>query len=159
MIPISGGEYQYLLQAFGPSIAIIYSWTMIIFCNGMLTAAITLVFSDYVYQLISEGMDNTYTLKWIATMTIILITSMNCLHPHSGIYIQNIFTMIKLGVILLIIVIGSSWIITGQSTLENFHEPFQGTTTLLSHYSTAMYLALFSVSHYKYSYYWVMTHK
>ncbi|RKP10640.1 amino acid/polyamine transporter I, partial [Thamnocephalis sphaerospora] len=151
MIPASGGEYQYLLQAFGPLTALTYSWTMVMLCNGIALAAISLVFAQYVCNLFADLSTRETAaavpggmVKLVAVSAIMTVALVNCISRRSGSRVQDIFTAAKLGAIAIIVLIGAGWAVSGRSTLENFHEPFQGTTTEPLRYSTATYLALFS---------------
>ena len=47
MITKSGGEYQYLNQAFGPIPAFLFSWTAVIVLRPAQAAAISLTFASY----------------------------------------------------------------------------------------------------------------
>ncbi|KAI9593985.1 amino acid/polyamine transporter I [Syncephalis fuscata] len=151
MIPASGGEYQYLLQAFGPLAGFTYSWTMVMFGNSIAIAAIAQVFSLYACN-IAVGFSNVastdpltttdWTVKIVAAVTIMLVVCVNCLQRGSGNAVQNIFTMAKLGAIVLIVMIGAYWLITGN--VDEFRHPFEGTTANPAQYGTAIYFALFS---------------
>ena len=48
MIPLSGAEYAYLLHAFGPLPAFLFSWTAVIVLKPSLVAIICLAFGAYV---------------------------------------------------------------------------------------------------------------
>ena len=47
MITKSGGEYQYLNEAFGPIPAFLFSWTAVIILRPAQCAAISLTFANY----------------------------------------------------------------------------------------------------------------
>lgn len=47
MITKSGGEYAYLLEAFGPLLAYLYSWTTVMVLKPSSFAIITLSFAEY----------------------------------------------------------------------------------------------------------------
>jgi amino acid transporter len=153
MIPASGGEYQYWLQAFSPRAGAVYSWLMVMFCNSIAIAAIAQIFSLYACNLVL-GFSNTasaepltttdWIVKLIAAGAIMLVVLVNCLQRGSGNVVQNIFTTAKLGAICLIVLIGSYWLATGN--IDNFRHPFKGTSSNPAQYGTAIYFALFSVS-------------
>ncbi|RKP25423.1 amino acid/polyamine transporter I, partial [Syncephalis pseudoplumigaleata] len=151
MIPASGGEYQYWLQAFGPLAGHIYSWLMVVFCNSIAIAAIAQVFSLYACSLVrgfgtvavAEPLTTTdWTVKLVAVATIMLVVLLNCLQRGSGNVVQNVFTTAKLGAIALIVLIGLYWLATGS--IDNFRHPFEGTSRNPAQYGTAFYFALFS---------------
>lgn len=58
LIPKSGGEFQYLLEAYGSLPAFLFSWTFVLFTIPALQIMILLVFGSYVIEAIfpsSEG--------------------------------------------------------------------------------------------------------
>ena len=55
MIPLSGAEYAYLLHAFGPLPAFLFSWTAVIVLKPSLVAIICLTFGAYVIEPIFPG--------------------------------------------------------------------------------------------------------
>ena len=55
MIPLSGAEYVYLLEGFGPLPAFLYSWTSVIVLKPSQVAIICLAFGAYVIEPIFPG--------------------------------------------------------------------------------------------------------
>lgn len=55
MIPLSGAEYVYLLEGFGPLAAFLYSWTSVIVLKPSQVAIICLAFGAYVIEPIFPG--------------------------------------------------------------------------------------------------------
>lgn len=48
MIPKSGAEYPYLMEAFHPVLAYLYAWTSVLILKPSAVAIICLVFAEYV---------------------------------------------------------------------------------------------------------------
>ena len=54
-IPLSGAEYSYLYEAFGPLLAFLYSWTAVVVLKPSQVAIICLAFGAYVIEPIFPG--------------------------------------------------------------------------------------------------------
>ena len=55
MIPRSGAEFQYLLKAYGPLPAFLFSWTFVLFQRPASQIMVLLVFGSYVMEAIFPG--------------------------------------------------------------------------------------------------------
>ena len=55
LIPKSGGEYQYLLKAYGPLPAFMYSWMLVLFMRPASQIMVLLVFGAYTVEAFSPG--------------------------------------------------------------------------------------------------------
>lgn len=58
--------------------------------------------------------------------------------------IQNVFMFCKIGALLLIIFVGVTWMSLGN--VDNFEQPFKGTTTNVGKIAKAFYSGIFSYS-------------
>ncbi len=99
----AGGFYVFLKEAFGDLPAFLYGWSMLLVINTGSLAALTLVFTSYLNELIpmSENMQLT-----VAVVTIALLTLMNVLGVKWGGVFASIFTSAKLLGIAVVVVIG-----------------------------------------------------
>ena len=74
MIPLSGADYVYILQAFGPLPAFLYSWTTVIVIYPSQFAIICLTFGAYLIEPIVPGCgdreDMQYVVKLLAAVAI-----------------------------------------------------------------------------------------
>lgn len=99
----AGGFYVFLKEAFGDLPAFLYGWSMLLVINTGSLAALTLVFTSYLNELIpmSENVQLT-----VAVLTIALLTLMNVLGVKWGGVFASIFTSAKLLGIAVVVVIG-----------------------------------------------------
>lgn len=101
--PHAGGGYVYLHEAFGPMPAFLYGWSLLLVGNTGGVAAVAVTFASYTAALLhlDDGV-----VKPMAVATIALLTGINYLGIRPGSITQNVFTVLKLGAVLLLIVAG-----------------------------------------------------
>lgn len=90
--PRSGGQYVFLHEAFGPSVAFTFGWTMFLISKPSILAGIATVFATYVSGL--AGLP-PQTQKALAIAALVLLTIVNCLGVRSGTRTQNALTALK----------------------------------------------------------------
>ena len=99
----AGGFYVFLKEAFGDLPAFLYGWSMLLVINTGSLAALTLVFTSYLNELIPMS-ENVQLM--VAVLTIALLTLMNVLGVKWGGVFASIFTSAKLLGIAVVVVIG-----------------------------------------------------
>lgn len=124
MFPHAGGQYVYLREAYGTLIAFLFGWILfLVYMTGGI-AGLSVAFGEYFgYFFPSLGMDSLlidsktniiginihYKLaagQIIGVVVILILSSINYLGVIFGKSVQNIFTTLKIGVILLFIILG-----------------------------------------------------
>lgn len=103
IFPKAGGFYVFLKEAFGELPAFLYSWSMLLVINTGSLAALTLVFTSYLNELIP--MPENVQLA-VAVFTITLLTVMNVLGVKWGGVFASVFTSAKLIGIAIVVCIG-----------------------------------------------------
>ncbi len=90
--PRSGGQYVFLREAFGPSVAFAFGWTSVLISKPSVLAGIATVFAIYFSGLVGlpSGSHKTLALGALA-----LLTFVNCLGVKSGTRTQNVLTAAK----------------------------------------------------------------
>ncbi|CAO2625756.1 b(0,+)-type amino acid transporter 1, partial [Lemmus lemmus] len=147
MITKSGGEYPYLMEAFGPIPAYLFSWTSLIVMKPSSFAIICLSFSEYVCAAFYSGCHPpNVVVKLLAAAAIMLITTVNALSVRLGSYVQNFFTAAKLVIVAIIIISGLVFLIQGliSGNTKNFQNSFEGTQTSVGAISLAFYNGLWA---------------
>ncbi|XP_078066904.1 b(0,+)-type amino acid transporter 1 [Mustelus asterias] len=143
MITKSGGEYAYLLEAFGPIPAFLYSWMCIVVSKPSSFAIISLSFAEYAAAPFYPGcVPPPLVIKCLAAVAIILITSLNTISVKLATYVQNFLTAAKLLIVAVIIVAGI--ILIAQGHTQNFENSFDGAKTSFGSISLAFYSGLWS---------------
>lgn len=116
MMPKAGGQYIYLREAYNPLTGFLYGWTLFTVIQAGSIAAIAMAFSKFSGVLvpwISEsnvlfklGPITVNTVHLIAVLSIILLTWINTRGIQAGKIVQNTFTMTKVMVLFLFLVVG-----------------------------------------------------
>jgi len=90
--PLLGGQYAYLREAYHPSVAFIYGWTLLLVTQtgGMAAVAVTFAryFLDVTHLDLADG--------WVAVFVLALLTLINCLGVRAGSTTQNLLMSLKI---------------------------------------------------------------
>jgi basic amino acid/polyamine antiporter, APA family len=94
-LPVVGGQYAYLRQALHPAVAFIYGWVLllVIQTGGMAVVAVT--FARYFLELTHWHIGESF----VATITLGLLTAINCLGVRAGSRVQSLATLVAIGAI------------------------------------------------------------
>jgi APA family basic amino acid/polyamine antiporter len=111
MYPEAGGQYPYLRESYGKGLAFLYGWANFSVINTASIAAIAVGFARYIafFTPLSET-----AVRIIAIVSIIALTLLNCRGVRLGATTQNIFTILKIGA--LIVLVLTSFILPAGST-------------------------------------------
>ncbi len=100
--PLLGGQYAYLREAYHPSVAFIYGWTLLLVTQTGGMAAVAVTFARYFLNVthleIADGM--------IAILVLAFLTIVNCLGVRAGSTAQNVLMSMKIAAIAGIVVCG-----------------------------------------------------
>jgi APA family basic amino acid/polyamine antiporter len=119
MFPHAGGLYVYLREAYGPIFGFLYGWTHLLVIQGGTIAAVAMAFSKFLGVIFPSV--STYNLflhvgsfqidfvELVAILSIVVITWINSKGVEEGKIVQNVFTVLKIAILLFIIIIGLSF--------------------------------------------------
>jgi len=100
--PTTGGFYKVFSYCFNPPFAFMVNWLLIL-SNAMSVAAIALIGGDYICPIIlPASMQNDLNVKIIAIATVLILYLINLLGIKSGARIQNLLTIFKILIILIL---------------------------------------------------------
>lgn len=99
----SGGQYVYLRDAFHPALAFVYGWALLLVTQSGGMAAVAMTFAKYALGNF-EANDNVVAI--LATVTLGLLTIINCLGVRAGSTTQNLFMILKLLAIAALVALG-----------------------------------------------------
>ncbi len=116
-MPLAGGQYVFLREAYGPLYGFLYGWTLFLVIQTGTIAAIAVGFAKFlgifvpwvsasrilVPLPIGHGMSSQ---QFTAILLIAFLTWVNCRGLRQGAIVQNIFTTAKVGGLLILIVVG-----------------------------------------------------
>ncbi len=116
-MPHAGGQYVFLREAFGPLFGFLYGWTLFLVIQTGTIAAVVVAFSKFLglfapwvsasrilvpfpfgYHLSSQHL--------MAIVVLAILTWVNCLGLREGATVQNIFTVAKVGGLLVLLAMG-----------------------------------------------------
>ncbi|MDF4003019.1 amino acid permease [Luteibacter sp. PPL552] len=117
--PQAGGTYVYLREAFGQLPAFLFGWTMALINYPGSVAAVATTFADYATQAV--GLSHAWV-KPFAVGAISFIVAVNLFGIRAGAFVQNIFTVLKLGAVALLIAVGL-YLARGHLGMAFAHDP------------------------------------
>jgi basic amino acid/polyamine antiporter, APA family len=158
MMPMAGGQYIFLREAYSGMCAFLFGWTSIAVVHAGSIAAVAIAFAKYLAVVLPAVQSPWYLgfasipgERIIAIGLIILLTAANMRGLDAGRAVQNLFTLAKVSALLLIVLL-SLLILPNRAALEaNFgsRAAFVGreqfSLALLSAFGAAMIGALFSL--------------
>ncbi len=116
MMPRAGGQYVYLREAFNPLAGFLYGWTFFTVIQTGTIAAVGMAFAKFAGVLVpwfSEsnilfqlGFFKINTVHLLAITMIVALTFNNLQGIKNGKWVQNIFTILKVGLLIGFIVLG-----------------------------------------------------
>lgn len=129
MMPKAGGQYVYLREAFNPLTGFLYGWTLFTVIQTGTIAAVAMAFAKFSGVLlpwVSEkniwlDMDflKLSTVHIVAIGSIIFITWLNSRGIRAGKFVQNSFTLTKIGVLLFFVIAGLFFFDIEQTDILN----------------------------------------
>jgi len=100
--PKVGGQYAYMREAFHPSIAFIYGWTLLLVTQTGGMAAVAVTFAKYFVSLTRAPVSD-----WtVAAIALAALTLINCLGVRAGSSVQNALMLMKILVIAALVACG-----------------------------------------------------
>lgn len=102
-MPRAGGQYVYLRDAIGPLPAFLYGWALLLVMATGAAAFVAVTFANYAVALLGLPVAAAMPL---AVGAIVLVCGINYLGVTPGAITQNIFTLLKLGALAALIVVG-----------------------------------------------------
>jgi len=149
MIPLSGGDYAYILSAFGPLPAFLYLWSALIIIMPAGNAITALTFSNYVLEpFYPECSPPDSAIKLLAATLICLLTAINCQNVKWATRVQDAFSVTKVFALIVVIIAGLVYL--GGGHMHNWTEPFQDSSTSPGRIVLAFYSGLFSFAGWNY---------
>jgi APA family basic amino acid/polyamine antiporter len=153
MMPHAGGQYVYLREAYGPLAGFLFGWTLFLVIQSGTVAAVAVAFAKFT-AVVLPSIDRATQLgpfqvtaqQGLAIAVIVVLTAANCNGLHTGRWVQNVFTVTKVGALLALVLFGA---LVGRNVLAidaNLTD-FWGRTpslTLLPYVGAAMVGALFA---------------
>lgn len=100
--PDVGGQYAYLRDAYGPTTAFLYGWSLLLVIQSGGMAAVAITFARYLAGLVMLPWSATA----VATATLALLTLINCLGVRAGSNVQSALMLLKIAAIVALVAVG-----------------------------------------------------
>ena len=107
--PEAGGDYAFLSRLFSPLFGFLSGWVSFFVGFSAPVAASSLAFSEYLIRIFPEELlpqEVDFTKKAIAIGIILVFTLIHYFGLRSGSKVQNALTMLKIGLILVLLITG-----------------------------------------------------
>lgn len=103
VLPGTGGDYHFLLRAFGYRLAFLYAWARLAVIQTGSIALLAFIFGDYAARLVDIGPMSSGI---YAAMVVVAVTALNWVGIQSGARAQNWLTLVEVLGLLLVVVAG-----------------------------------------------------
>uniref|UniRef100_A0A914BUD7 Uncharacterized protein n=1 Tax=Acrobeloides nanus TaxID=290746 RepID=A0A914BUD7_9BILA len=152
LIHKSGGDYAYIMEAFGPFLAFIRLWVEAIVVRPCTCTIVAITFSIYMLRPFYPHCDPpSGSVEILSIALITLLTAINCISVRLATIVQDTFTVAKVFALLLIIGTGAFLLCTRKPEYtESFENVWSGTTTDVGKASLAFYSGLFAYQGWNY---------
>ncbi|XP_025115030.1 large neutral amino acids transporter small subunit 1-like [Pomacea canaliculata] len=139
----SGGDYAYILEAFGPLCAFLQLWVNLIIIRPTAQAIVALTFAYYMLQPVFPSCPPPEAaVRLLAALCISLLTFVNVVSVRASTRIQDVFTIAKL--MALLIIIGTGIVMIGMGETEYLEMGMESTSSDVGKISLALYSGLFA---------------
>ncbi|KAL8589332.1 hypothetical protein ACOMHN_052335 [Nucella lapillus] len=139
----SGGDYAYILEAFGPCCAFLQLWVNLIIIRPTAQAIVALTFAYYSLQPFFPSCDAPdMAVRLLAALCISILTFVNAMSVRAATRIQDIFTAAKL--VALLVIIATGMVMIGMGETEYLESGMESTNKDVGKLSLALYSGLFA---------------
>jgi basic amino acid/polyamine antiporter, APA family len=101
--PHTGGDYHYLMRAFGRNVGFLFVWSRMMVIQPGSIAMLAFVFGDYFSQILPLG---PYAHFFYAALSIATLTAMNLMGTQQGKSTQNLLTAFKVIGLFSVVMVG-----------------------------------------------------
>jgi len=153
MIPKSGGDYAYIMEAFGGLPAFLYVWSALVVIMPVGNAITALTFANYILDpLYPECEADPRAVRLIAAALVCFLTAVNCWNVKWATRVQDSATVTKVTALLLIVAAGLVFLLWSPSQDSSLahHQILEETTTSPSRIALSFYSGLFSYAGWNY---------
>ena len=123
----AGGTYTYILEAYGPVVAFLCSWTTTFVSIPASVAGVTLTFGTYLAKPFDPEGHYLWLPKVLAASLIFMVAFVNCWSTKVATQAQSLFALTQISVVLFMVVLGIWQLSEGKT--DNFKAMFNGTSS------------------------------
>ncbi len=142
MIPVTGGQYVFIREAYGPLWAFVCGWTFMLAVLAGGTAWLSVTFSIYLGQFVHL---TPMMSKLMSLVLLAILSAVNYVGVREGAWVQRIFTFLKIAGLL--VLVGAAFISTKRPPSVAEHAP---AVFSLGHFGMAMAACLMAYNGWSY---------
>jgi basic amino acid/polyamine antiporter, APA family len=130
MMPHAGGQYVYLREAYNPLTGFLYGWTLFLVIQSGTIAAVAVAFAKFTAvfvpalgekQVLFSAFGRHLTAaQLVAVASVAVLTAVNLRGIREGKIVQDVFTVLKIGALLAVIVLGLTLGANAGAVAANF---------------------------------------
>ena len=102
-MPVVGGQYAYLRDAFHPLVGFLYGWVCLFVINAASPAAVAVTFAKYFQNVVPVPVSD----RWIAAGVLLLFAAINLLGVRTGSAVQSVFMVLRILAIAMVVAAGA----------------------------------------------------
>nr|BAN21028.1 cationic amino acid transporter [Riptortus pedestris] len=145
----SGGDYAYILEAFGDLPAFLRLWVALLIIRPTTQAIVALTFGQYAAKPFYPDCDPpAAAVSLLAASSLCLLTAINCLSVQWAMAVQNLFTSAKL--LALVSIVGAGLVHMGSGHKQYLSTPWKGGDYNMVSISMALFSGLFAFGGWNY---------
>uniref|UniRef100_A0AC34PVF0 Amino acid transporter n=1 Tax=Panagrolaimus sp. JU765 TaxID=591449 RepID=A0AC34PVF0_9BILA len=151
MIPTSGGDYTYILEAFGPLPAFLFLWIALIIVNPTSLAVIGITCGNYLLKpVFPDDAVPEVASRLLAACIILLLTVINCFSVRWSTRIQDFSSVGKIAALVVIIFSALVYVLRGNTQNFNWEALNRDANYAPAAIALAFYSGVFSYSGWNY---------
>ncbi len=139
--PEAGGGYVYLREAYGRQVAFLYGWMSFLVMDPGITAALAVGMAGYIGYIFKLS---PLALKVVAIAAILALAAINIIGVRTGAWLMRWLTLLKLGLLLLILIWGFGFQLGDWNNFIPFTAQRANSEPLLGALAGALVAAFFS---------------
>jgi len=136
--PYVGGQYAYLRDAYGPTPAFLYGWSLLLVIQSGGMAAVAITFARYFRELSALAVPDGA----VAATVLLLLTAINCLGVRAGGTVQSTLMVLKILAIGMLVFAG--WWLAPQHPEVVAPQPSEASAGMIGAIGAAMTPVMFS---------------
>ncbi|KAI6239164.1 hypothetical protein M3Y99_00620600 [Aphelenchoides fujianensis] len=147
----SGGDYAYVLEAFGPLMGFIRMWIECVIVRPCTITTVAMTFATYILQPLYPHCPLPFPVpQLLAAGIIVLLCLVNCSSVRAVTAVQNAATITKLAALVLIILTGTILIIVGDPYRDSFEAMWETPNIGVGQVALALYSGLWAYNGWNY---------
>ena len=143
MFPEAGGDYVFLRESFGKRIAFLSGWISLWVGFSAPIAAVAIAFGNYINGVLPIEIQSPSMPSILAVSIIVFFTWAHIQGLLFGTRVQNVITLAKILLILLLIGVGLIW---GNGSFQHFSAPLQYSHIFSENFATSLIFVSFAYS-------------